>query len=44
MPTKTVSIRVDKDLWSDAKIYCIKNNLTLGELVESLLEKVVKKE
>lgn len=37
------SIRVDKEVWKEAKIYCVKNNLTLGELVEMLIKKEVER-
>lgn len=37
------SIRVDRELWKKAKIYCIKNNMTLGELVTKILKKEMKK-
>ena len=43
MGQTTVSIRVDSDLWKQAKIYCVKNNLTLSGLVEKLLEKELRK-
>ena len=33
------SIRVDKELWTEAKIYAIKRGITLTELVEQLLKR-----
>ena len=33
------SIRVDKKLWTEAKIYAIKKGITLTELVEQLLRR-----
>ena len=33
------SIRVDKKLWTEAKIYAIKNGITLTELMEQLLRR-----
>ena len=33
------SIRVDKELWIEAKIYAIKKGITLTELVEQVLRR-----
>jgi len=33
------SIRVDKELWIEAKIYAIKKGITLTELLEQLLKR-----
>ena len=33
------SIRIDGELWKEAKVYAVKNDITLGELVERLLRK-----
>ena len=33
------SIRVDKELWVQAKIYAIKKGITLTELMEQLLRR-----
>lgn len=32
------SIKVDDELWKEAKIFCIQNGITLGELLEELLK------
>ncbi|UCE16440.1 MAG: hypothetical protein JSV12_02160 [Candidatus Bathyarchaeota archaeon] len=37
MAKMVTSIKVDDDLWREAKIYCIQRGLTLGELLEQLL-------
>ena len=37
MAKMVTSIKVDDELWRDAKIYCIINGITLGELLEQLL-------
>ena len=45
MGLKGLYVEIDEDVLQQTKIYCIKNNLTLRELVEDLLrEKVKKKE
>lgn len=31
------SIRIDKDLWKKAKIHAIQNEITMKELIESLI-------
>jgi predicted DNA-binding ribbon-helix-helix protein len=36
------SIRVDEDLWRDAKIYAIRKETTLTELIEKLLRDELK--
>jgi len=33
------SIRVDEELWKDAKIYAIKKGITLTDLLEQLLRR-----
>lgn len=35
----TISIRVDEDLWQEAKIHCVKKNIKLSDFVEDLIEK-----
>lgn len=35
----TTSIRIDPDLWHRAKIYALENHMSIGELLEKLLEK-----
>jgi len=40
--SKTVtSIRVDQELWKEAKIYAIKKGMTLTELLEKLLREEI---
>jgi hypothetical protein len=33
------SIRIDGELWKEAKLYAVKNDTTLGGLVERLLRR-----
>lgn len=33
------SLRVDPDLWKEAKVQAIRNDMTLGELVEVAIRK-----
>lgn len=37
MAKMVTSIKVDDELWREAKIYCIQKGITLGELLEQLL-------
>lgn len=37
------SIRIDKDLWKEARIYTIKEGITLKELLERLLKEELRK-
>ncbi len=39
---ETVSVRVDPNLWKQAKIYAVRDNLKIGELVEASLKKEIK--
>lgn len=48
MPNKkinreTVSIRLDPQLWKDAKIYAIQNDIKIADLVENALKKKINK-
>ena len=43
MARKTTSLKIEEELWKEVKIYCIKNNIEISELVEKLLKKEVKK-
>ena len=38
------SIRVDEDLWKEAKIYAVKKGITLAELLNKLLRRELEKE
>jgi len=38
MAKMVTSIKVDDELWREAKIYCIQSGITLGELLEQLLK------
>ena len=38
------SIRVDGELWKEAKIYAIKRGITLAELLNELLRRELEKE
>jgi predicted HicB family RNase H-like nuclease len=40
---ETVSIRLDPELWKEAKIYAIKNDISVAELVEEALKKEITK-
>lgn len=40
---ETTSIKIDKELWKEAKKYCIDKNITLSELIEKLLKQELKK-
>lgn len=40
MTKKPVTIRIDSDTWKQAKIRAIKENLTIGELVEKALKRL----
>jgi len=45
MTKETVSIRINPKVWKEARLYAVKSNLKVGELVESALkEKINKKE
>ena len=37
MTKRVVSVRVNKELWKQAKLYALEHNTTLGELVEQSL-------
>ena len=44
MTTKqSYSVRIDPELWKNAKVTAAKNNETLSELVERLLKKELEK-
>jgi len=43
MTRKTVSIRVDPDVWKESKILAVKSNLSIGELVEDALKNKLKR-
>lgn len=44
MPKQVVtSIRVDEELWKEAKIYAIKKGLTLAELLDQLIRDELEK-
>jgi antitoxin component of RelBE/YafQ-DinJ toxin-antitoxin module len=36
------SIRVDESLWKDAKIYAIKNGISMSDLLDSVLREKIK--
>ena len=40
---ETVSIRVDPQIWKEAKIHAIKNDISIADLVESALKKEINK-
>ena len=44
MARMITSIKVDDELWRDAKIYCIQKGMTLGDLLEKLLKEKLKEE
>jgi macrodomain Ter protein organizer (MatP/YcbG family) len=39
---ETTSIKIDPDIWKQARIYAINNNMTFSELIEKLIEKELK--
>jgi predicted HicB family RNase H-like nuclease len=39
---ETVSIRIDPKLWKEAKIYAVKSNVKISQLVEEALKKEIK--
>ena len=43
MARVVTSIRVDDDLWKEAKIYAIRKGISLTELIERLLKKELRK-
>ena len=44
MTKETVSIRVDPKIWKEAKLFAVKSNLKVGEMVEAAIkEKISKK-
>jgi len=43
MVRKTTSLKIDEELWKEAKIYCIKKNILISEYIEKLLKKGLKK-
>ena len=40
---ETTSIRINPELWHKAKVYALENHMTIGELVEKLLENELNK-
>jgi len=36
---KVTSLKIDPELWKQAKVYCAENSTTLSELMEDLLRK-----
>ena len=43
MPKKTTSIKIDPDVWKEARIYAIGKGTNISELVETLLKKEISK-
>lgn len=37
------SIRINPDLWKEARKYCIDNDMSISELIENLLKEKLKK-
>jgi hypothetical protein len=44
MAKMVTSIKVDDELWREAKIYCIQKGITLGGLLEQLLKEKLEEE
>ena len=42
MARKTVSLKLDDDLWKEARKHCIEKDLEYGKYVESLIKKDLK--
>ncbi len=40
---ETTSIKINPELWKEARKYCIDKNITISDLIENLLEKEIKK-
>ena len=40
---ETTSIRIDPILWKEAKLYALKNDMNIGEFIEKLIKKELKK-
>lgn len=40
---ETTSIRIDPILWKEAKIHALKNDMSIGEFIENLIKKEIKK-
>jgi predicted DNA-binding ribbon-helix-helix protein len=40
---ETTSIKINPNLWKEAKKYCIDNNITISQLIEKLIEKEINK-
>lgn len=43
MTKMVTSIKVEDELWREAKIHCIRRGITLGELLERLLKEELKR-
>ena len=43
MKRKTVSMRIDPEVWKEAKKQAIDNDLSIGKFVEKILRKEIKK-
>ena len=43
MVRKTTSLKIEEDLWDEAKIYCIKAKIQLSELVEEAIKDRIRK-
>jgi hypothetical protein len=43
MSKKIIGIKIDKDLILELKIYCLKNNITVSKLIESLIREFLSK-
>jgi len=43
MARVVTSLRIDDELWKEAKIYAIRKGITLAELLEQLLKKELEK-
>jgi hypothetical protein len=35
---KSTSIKIDSKIWKEAKLYCIQNEIELGEFIEKLIK------
>ncbi|MBI2076445.1 MAG: hypothetical protein HYT72_04310 [Candidatus Aenigmarchaeota archaeon] len=40
---ETTSIRINQDLWKEAKMLALKNDMSIGEFIEKLIKKELKK-
>lgn len=40
---ETTSIRINPEIWKEAKLYALKNDMNIGEFIEKLIKKELNK-